>query len=485
MNYRTIYGLLLVILIITLPVFAHLDQLPIQFWDEARQAVGAYEMLQNKNWLIPCFDNSPDMWNTKPPLMIWLQVLSMKMFGVNELAVRFPSAVAAVFTCLFLYWFSLKKLSNIWVGVLACFVLVTSEGYIRLHVTRTGDYDSLLTLFTTVYSLCFWLYLQEGKKKYFYITVFTLILAALTKGIAALLLAPGLLLYTVYDRKLLLLLKTREFYRGILLFVFIVTGYYLLREHYNPGYIKAVWENELGGRYMKVIEYHKESSAYYLKYLVTTNFKSWYLFLLLAIVLGFISKDLNVRKITVYFSVLIGTFYLVISTAQTKLDWYDAPLYPLMSIVVALAMINIARKISKSNNLNKYSKATLSSFFILACCVPAYLQILEKTLYPKQPEYLCANNDMAEYLKQALHNKRKINSYIFTWRAMEQNILWYVKIMGKTKGIRYLPPEGLFSGNIVVVYQDDTKQYIEDHYTTSRIEKYNNVIVYQINGVKN
>jgi len=44
----------------------------LQLWDEARLAVNATEMLQSGDWLVTRYDGSSDLWNTKPPLLIWL-----------------------------------------------------------------------------------------------------------------------------------------------------------------------------------------------------------------------------------------------------------------------------------------------------------------------------------------------------------------------------------------------------------------------------
>lgn len=138
-----------------MPIFGHLDALPIRIWDEARLAMNAYEMLKDGDFIVTHFDGSPDMWNTKPPMLIWFQVFFMKIVGANELAVRLPSAIAAFFTCIVLLIFSLRYLKNSWIGFIAVFVLITSHGYINLHATRTGDYDALLTLFTTSSGLFF------------------------------------------------------------------------------------------------------------------------------------------------------------------------------------------------------------------------------------------------------------------------------------------------------------------------------------------
>src|SRR5690606_31525207 len=133
---------LLLAILIYLPLFEFLDSLTIQIWDEARLAINAYEMLNNGNFIVTYFEGEPDMWNTKPPLLIWFQVLFMKILGVNELAVRLPSAIAALFTCITLLVFSLKYFKRFWFGFIVVFILVTSSGYVNIHASRTGDYDA-------------------------------------------------------------------------------------------------------------------------------------------------------------------------------------------------------------------------------------------------------------------------------------------------------------------------------------------------------
>jgi len=63
-----------------------LDGHPVYLSDESRQAFNSFEMFLNGNWLVTTFENKPDLWNTKPPLLIWLQVLFYHLVGTNELA---------------------------------------------------------------------------------------------------------------------------------------------------------------------------------------------------------------------------------------------------------------------------------------------------------------------------------------------------------------------------------------------------------------
>src|SRR6185503_6962568 len=69
--------------------------------DEGRNATCAWEMMESGNWIVPTFNSS--LRDHKPALLYWLQILSYLLFGVNEFAARFPSALAALGTVLLSY----------------------------------------------------------------------------------------------------------------------------------------------------------------------------------------------------------------------------------------------------------------------------------------------------------------------------------------------------------------------------------------------
>ena len=208
-------GFLIVMVIAYVPLFDSLGSLPIVLWDESRLAHNALEMYNSGNWLYLTYEGVADHFNAKPPMMIWLQVLSLKTFGLNEFAIRFPTALSGLFTCLLLYWFLGKKLDKPLLGVIACVILLTSEGYVKIHAARTGDFDTLLTFFTLAYAIFYYLFLEEGKNKYLLICFAAIVAAVLTKGIAGIVLLPALFVYTLYKRKLFFLLRTPHFYIGL------------------------------------------------------------------------------------------------------------------------------------------------------------------------------------------------------------------------------------------------------------------------------
>jgi len=210
---------LLILLLIFIPIFQHLGFYTIRIWDESRLAINAYEMLYYpENYLVPTYRGNPDMWNTKPPVMIWAQALSMKLFGVNEVSVRLPSALAALFTCLLLLLIAVRYVKNFWLGFICILVLITTSGYLGGHAARTGDYDALFTFFLTLGCYTFFFFMENSKKKYLYFFFISLALAVLTKGVATLMILPGIFIYVLIKRKLLFLLKSRFLYRTPYLF---------------------------------------------------------------------------------------------------------------------------------------------------------------------------------------------------------------------------------------------------------------------------
>lgn len=70
-------------------------------WDEINFAESAREMIMTGDYSTVRINYLP-FWE-KPPLFIWMQALSMKIFGINEFAARFPNSLCGILTLLCLY----------------------------------------------------------------------------------------------------------------------------------------------------------------------------------------------------------------------------------------------------------------------------------------------------------------------------------------------------------------------------------------------
>jgi 4-amino-4-deoxy-L-arabinose transferase-like glycosyltransferase len=465
-----------------MPIFGHLDIQPIRIWDEARLAINAYEMFKNGNLIVTYFDGSPEMWNTKPPLLIWMQVFFMKIIGVNELAIRLPSAIAAFFTCITLLIFSRSFLKNSWLGWIATFVLITSCGYISMHATRTGDYDALLTLFTTLSGLFFFAFCETKKYRYLYLFFCFTALAVLTKSVTGLLFLPAILIYSIVQNQFIPLLKSKHTYIGLFLFLGLVIGYYVLREANNSGYIAAVQKNELGGRYLSVIEEHQQGFWYYFNNFINVQLTYWYLLIPCGIVTGLVIKNDKFNRLTLFSFLMVLTFFLVISTAKTKLEWYDVPMYPFLALIIANFIYYIFNLLQIFMWINQTLKVNVLPFlFLFMIGITPYQKIIDKTYFPKETSSDKAFYEIGYFLKEAVKGKYDVNNQYLLYDGYNAHVRFYVNILND-KGVQFSFKDWskLVPSDVVIAYQNHVQQFVEEHYKYEKLQVYGNVVTYKI-----
>ena len=149
------------------------------------------------------------VWVHKQPLFLWQMALSMKLFGVNELALRLPSALMAAIGSLFTFGIGNYLTRRVAVGFIAA-VLTGYSGY-ALELT-SGRYsldhnDVAFAFYVTASVWAFTRYLASGKSWIWALTVGLFVgMAVLNKWLTGLLIFGGWGLY-------LLLRPTRQEWR--------------------------------------------------------------------------------------------------------------------------------------------------------------------------------------------------------------------------------------------------------------------------------
>ncbi len=465
-----------------IPVFGHITSLPIRIWDESRLAINAYEMYKNGDWIVTHYYGWPDMWNTKPPFLIWLQVLGMKVFGVGELALRLPSAFAAFFTCMALAVFSVRYLKTFWFGFIAAMVLITTHGYVEQHATRTGDYDAMLTLFTTLSGLFFFAFLHTRKVKFLYFFYGALTFGALTKGVTALLFLPAFGIFALLQKQVLLLIKNKHFYFGLLGFLSIVLGYYLLRESQNPGYLQAVADNELGGRYLATLDQHKHGFWFYYNNLIDFNLTAWYVLIPVGVVLGWVSNNPRIRQLAIYFTIMAICFFLVISTAGTKLVWYDVPIYPFLALLIAMAIWMVFDLLSGSPIFSvSLRKNLLPVIFLFIVFLAPYRHIVLKTYKPQEYAWDKDFYEIGYVLKDAVKGKIDLDGFRMLYDGYPAHNKFYINILqDQGVDVKIANWKELKPGEKVITSQAHIKNYVLDNYDEELLGNYGNVFLYKI-----
>ncbi|HBX52481.1 MAG: hypothetical protein A2275_14540 [Bacteroidetes bacterium RIFOXYA12_FULL_35_11] len=469
-NIQSTVFIVISIILIVFILFFRLGEAALALWDESRLAVNAFEMLKNGNFFISYFDGSPDMWNTKPGLLIFLQAVSMKIFGISEFAVRLPSVLSALALCFLIIWSTKRFYKTIVPGIFASLILVSSYGFIYAHGARSADYDALFVLLTTAMSLFFYLAImgEALSIKFLYISALFFFLAFMTKSVQALLFFLPIFAFVIYKRKLKFLFKNIHFYIAAFLSIGLIFFYYFLREQINPGYIDAVIKNE-AGRFFNVYEGHSGGYFFYLANLFSERFFPWIILFALALIifLKFCAAFTAERKNSFQFFLFIIVFYFVqISVSETKLEWYDLPLYPLFSIFIAFVFYSFYLEFREK--IKRKFMLLFSIGFISAFCLTYSYLILK--IYMQKENQL----PYAAFIKSE-HAPKKYtvaNNYFFNDKNNHSHILFY-KLMMQEKGfdISVKHSQQLLPGEIVLVCEEAVMNDIKMNYNFDLIER--------------
>lgn len=183
---------LIIILASCLLFMPFLGQVHLFDWDEINFAECAREMIVSKDYMLVQIDFRP-FWE-KPPLFIWMQVVSMKLFGVGDYAARFPNALMGVLTLATLYYAGRRIINE---KMAVWWVVLYAATWLPHFYFKSGIIDPTFNYF--IFLAFFQVHLlRYGKNRIAHALLCGLFLglAVLTKGPVAILVA--LLGFAVY-----------------------------------------------------------------------------------------------------------------------------------------------------------------------------------------------------------------------------------------------------------------------------------------------
>jgi len=375
------------------PVFLHLDWQPINNWDESLFAMRAAYMSEEGQYMRDYshwVDGGMLHRSTKPPFTTWLQVLSFKIFGINELALRLPIALCVLGTLLLFLWFSRKKLGSIHIGYGAGFVLVTSLGYVREHGSRTGDQDAALAFYMIAGAIAFYNYLEATQPRqrlgWLAMLAASSIAAVMTKYAFGLLFFPAFLIYAIYKKQLWALLRRGSTWLAMLVVVLPLGVWLVYIERQLPGFVEQAFFHELADRYTTTYAGHNHSFEYYFKRFWTGDyFMPWLMLLPGPVVLFFQKKPSKLRDISLLMFLCVTTQLLIVSLSSTVTEHYDMVAYPPMAMLAGIGLFQLGSAIIRFWREADYRPA-LCTAGILACLfllILPYKRIIDKVYKPK------------------------------------------------------------------------------------------------------
>ncbi len=352
-------------------LFFDLRTAPIVLWDESRMAVNALEMhLSGHLRLITTYGFQPDLWNTKPPLLIWLMDLSMSLFGVSEGSMRLPSMLSALGVLALVLSFTRRVTHSFPTAALATGLLALSVLFFAKHGARTADYEALLGFLTTGY--LYVLFFALHRRRPGAVAVLTaggLVAAAvLTKSVAALLPGLGVPLYLVIHRRWRRPLQSPWYAAAGALALGLAAAYFLLREHAAPGYLRAVMFNDVSGRFTSALDRHSGPPWYYLqRFFVDGAFSGG--LLAAAAPLALLSARGSARLALVFSLCVTAAILTVLSFSATKLNHYGFTAGPFIAISTAIGVREGIRALTHASARGKLRILTPRVAYLLLALV--------------------------------------------------------------------------------------------------------------------
>ena len=233
------YPIVLILFVIALRIIL-MTTLPLMDTTEARYGELARVTATGNYWLMPHMSASQPFF-AKPPLSTWFASASWLGLGHNEFALRLPSLILVLLSCLALLYgarsFNLTKRQ--W--LFASFVILTAPiGFISAGAVMTDATQLAVVTWAMVF---LWRLQQadEPKKIDQYGLWVTLGIGAIAKGLAtwALIGLPVLLFWACSSKEIIYAqFKRIWFWPGILALIGIVLAWYVPAEIYYPGFIK-------------------------------------------------------------------------------------------------------------------------------------------------------------------------------------------------------------------------------------------------------
>jgi 4-amino-4-deoxy-L-arabinose transferase-like glycosyltransferase len=449
--------------------FHQLGRLSVRNWDEGRNAVNALEMLQKNELIVTYYHGQVDNWNVKPPFFIWLIAASMKIFGMDEVGLRLPSAIIAVITCLFLVYFSCKYLNDIRIGIVASLVLMTTLGFNGIHVARTADFDVLVVFCITLYSLYYFLYLDtsdaKSKRTYIYLTILFLTLAVLSKSVAGLMMLAGMFVYTVVMKELKEVLQNKHFYIGILLFFVVIAVYYLTRDYLQPGYIKTVILEEPGRMVVDTEDNYDRFKDFYFTGMMDGRFVPWIYLFPFCLLIGLFSNAKKIKNFVLYCAILCAIYFLIITFAATKNYQYDAPIYPFAALLIGIGLVIIFDSVLERYNYLRFKNAGFIGILFLLFAMPFYNVFNKNITYPDKANY----PRYSTYLKLLKSDHSEIKKYTVANSYYNAHLLFYTNAYNlkdpkaDIKVLFYTDPKCL--EDTIVTCENEVYDYYKNNYS--------------------
>jgi 4-amino-4-deoxy-L-arabinose transferase-like glycosyltransferase len=309
--------------------------------DEGRYAEIPREMLELGDYLTPHLNYVK--YFEKPPLLYWLNALSMKLFGINEFAARFTSALCGVAVILFVYYLGRKLLGRA-TGIAAAVILGSCVCF--MIQSRINNTDMLLTLCLTISLGSFMLaaIMEQHRAAHAYIGYIATGLAVLTKGLIGIVFPVAIVGMFICLARRWHLLKELRIFPGASAFLLVSAPWFIFVSLKHPEFFSFFFIHEHFERYLTTVHHHYQPFWFFMPILLV-GMMPWSILIPVAWLHAWRQRTVSIAGDSRLFLLIWATLLFVFfSISKSKLIPYILPLYPVVALLIADMLVNVSKK---------------------------------------------------------------------------------------------------------------------------------------------
>jgi len=320
--------------------------------DEPRYAQIGREMLARHDWIVPTLNGTP--WLEKPVLLYWQEMVSYKIFGVEDWAARVPAAKFATLLVLAVFFFMRRFRPGSELDA----ALITASCAGMIGFARGASTDMQLSAPFCVAMLAWWTWHETGKKLWLAAFYVLLGVGALAKGpispaMAVLIVAA----YAAMRRDGKIFVRSL-WLPGFALFFAVVLPWYIAVQIRVPTFLRVFFLEHNLERFGTNLYQHSQPFWYYIPVFILATVP-WVVFTIPALFettrafwrnFGKDAEDLAATPERDWLSLFLALWTLIpivfFSFSRSKLPGYILPAIPAATMLTA-AYLHRTHKIDR------------------------------------------------------------------------------------------------------------------------------------------
>jgi len=314
--------------------FLFLGSYPLFTPDEGRYSEVAREMIATGDYITPRVNGVAFL--DKPVLYYWLQAAAIKLFGIQEWALRFFPAIFGIFGCIITYICG-RKLFDRRTGLISALVLATTPLY--FCAAHYANLDLEVAVLISCSLLFFMTGIQTaGRSRHYFLFLAYLFsaLAFLTKGLIGIVF-PAMIggLWIIFLSQWRLLAKI-HLLKGLILFAMIVLPWYYFVQKANPQFLHYFFVEQQVTRFLSTATFNNPTPLWFYLPIILIGFFPWTSFLVQAFAntIRLVFKSGLAHQTELFLLIWTIVVFLFFSIPHSKMVTYILPIFPALSLLV-------------------------------------------------------------------------------------------------------------------------------------------------------